>query len=170
MAAPRSRATVMTVRFAKRAPDAPSDAVTCVRSDGTLAEGELPREGVLPSIAVRFVVEATLGWREGFFGRIAGGAPMDPSAGSAKVGRKPAAEPEVVRQAEALAECLQADQWGGASDPAEFARRLAAACRRRQVGRPVVTEADLVRVRGALREFGAAWRPLTPGGVVERRF
>lgn len=167
MAARRPAPAPLRVIFRKQPVDAPADAIACIRADGSRTEGLLPRQGVLPVAAVRFVVEGVLGWRDGLFGRIAGGAPFDPPPRS-RGGS--AADSSVARQSEALAECLQADQWGGASDPVEFARRLAAACRRLRVEAPVVAAEDLVRVRAALREFGASWRPLTPGGVVERPF
>jgi hypothetical protein len=71
-------------------------------------------------------------------------------------------------QTEALIECLEMSQWGGAVDPATFAENLVAGCRRRGVTPPDITADELDRVRVALREFGAAWRPLGPGCSLER--
>jgi hypothetical protein len=73
-------------------------------------------------------------------------------------------------QSESLVECLQAEQWGGAADPATFAETLVVTCRRRGVPPPDITPEELERVRVALRELGAAWRPLAPGDSLERTF
>jgi hypothetical protein len=73
-------------------------------------------------------------------------------------------------QAESLVECLQTDQWSGAADPAAFAQSLVLTCRRRGVAPPDITPEELSHVRAALREFGAAWRPLGPGASLERTF
>jgi nickel-dependent lactate racemase len=56
------------------------------------------------------------------------------------------------------------------ADPATFAETLAVTCRQRGVPPPAVTAAQIATVRTALREFGAAWRPLVPGQALDRRF
>jgi hypothetical protein len=48
--------------------------------------------------------------------------------------------------------------------------KLAAACKQERVPALALTPDELTRVRTALREFGAAWRPLTPGQTLERTF
>ena len=73
-------------------------------------------------------------------------------------------------QCEALIECFEAEQWGGGGDPAAFAEHLIANCRRVNVPPPDITADELDAVCTALREFGAAWRPLTPGQSLERTF
>jgi hypothetical protein len=153
----------MLVRFTKNAPSAPADTLICERADGTTARHDLPRQGILPHDAFHFVVETTLGWRDAFFGRVAAGATFH------DLGVAPKKRTQLL-QAAALVECLEATQWGGAPDHAAFAKTLAAACRRRRVPPPATTAADLTRVRLALREFGAAWRPLNPGQSIERNF
>jgi hypothetical protein len=167
MAAPRT--ATMLVRFTKQAAAARADTLDCVRADGTTTRTVLPRQGVLPPTAVQYVVEVTLGWRDGFFGQVAHGAPLRRRAAAPAGGRQDREQAPVLHS-EALAECLQSEQWGGASDPGAFAAKLAAACRRRGVKPPELSPDDLTRVRAALREFGAAWRPLNPGSVLERRF
>lgn len=160
----------MLVRFTKHAATARTDGLACVRPDGSETRVALPRQGVLPRLALQFVVETALGWRDGAFGLVARGTPLRQVARPAKGrdGGGPALA--VVRQADALADCLQADQWGGAADPAAFTARLAAACRRRGVRPPAMPAGELARLRTAVREFGAAWRPLSPGDVLERPF
>jgi len=156
----------MLVRFTKNTPSAPADTLTCTRADGTVTVGDLPRQGILPRDAFHFVVETTLSWRDAFFGQIAAGA-----AHATLRNTKPARAKNVgALQSAALVECLEATQWGGAPDPAAFAKTLATACRRRRIPPPTITAEDLARVRLALREFGAAWRPLNPGQSLERTF
>lgn len=160
----------MLVRFTKGPVAARSDRLTCLRDDGTTTCGEMPRQGVLPRDAIHFVVESTLGWRDAFFGHVARGMAVDPARGTT-LSPMPARDTEAqALQAESLVECLQAEQWGGAADPDAFRATLALTCARRQVAPPALATADLQRLRGALREFGAAWRPLPPGGSLERIF
>ena len=63
-----------------------------------------------------------------------------------------------------------AHQMARGSDPATFAEVLIVTCRRRGVPPPDINADELAAVRTALREFGAAWRPLNPGQSVERTF
>ena len=160
----------MLVRFTKNAPSAPADTLVCERPDGTTARHDLPRQGILPHDAFHFVVETTLGWRDAFFGHIAAGAAHLSLAAKLDAAKPPSAKITPTLQSAALVECLEATQWGGAPDPAVFAKTLAAACRRRRVPPPDISAEALARVRLALREFGAAWRPLTPGQSLERTF
>ncbi len=160
----------MLVRFTKNPPAATADALTCVRPDGSTTTGEMPRQGILPHNAFHFVVETTLEWHDALFGHIARGATM--AEATEKLHGKAGGWTKITQalQTESLVECLQAGQWGGAADPAEFAQNLIAGCRRRGVVPPDITPEELERVRLALREFGAAWRPLTPGASLERTF
>lgn len=158
----------MLVQFTKGAPTGPADLVTCVRDDGTRSDAEMPRQGVLPAAAMHYVVETTLGWRAGWFGLVARGASFESLAPGRSENR--GAATSQAQQASALVEALQAEQWGGATDPRAFEQKLTAACRRSGVPPPGLSTADLARLRGALREFGARWRPLPAGGVLERTF
>lgn len=160
----------MLVRFTKSPVTAKDDALVCERSDGTSTTAPLAKQGILPHDAFHFVVEKTLGWSDAFFGQIAAGASLaDTTVRFHSVKKSPAPPPQV-HQIEALIACLEAEQWGGASDPTAFLAKLAAACRRSRVTPPPLAPADLARVRLALREFGAAWRPLNPGQSIERPF
>lgn len=158
------------MRFTKNAPTAKADTLSCVRPDGTSTRGEMPRQGILPHDAFHFVLETTLGWRDAFFGQIARGGSLD-HVGSRLHGEKiDWSRNTEALQSESLVECLQAEQWGGAADPATFAETLGVTCRRRGVPPPDLDAAELERVRLALREFGAAWRPLLPGQSLDRTF
>lgn len=160
----------MHVRFTKNLPSTPGDTLTCIRPDGSTTWSEMARQGILPHEAFHFVVERALGWRDAFFGRIARGeniADVITLLHSPKIESSKNAQGV---QCEALIECLQADQWGGASDPVTFAEKLIATCRRRHVPPPDINADELTLVRTALREFGAAWRPLPSGQSLERTY
>ena len=160
----------MLVRFTKNPPTAEADTLTCVRPDGSTTTALLTRQGILPHEAVHFVVEDALGWHDAFFGHIARGESFEKI--TVRLHGRSARWSKITqaRQSEALVECLEKDQWGGTSDPAEFAQKLVGACRQRAVEPPDITAEELERVRVALREFGAAWRPLAPGASLERTF
>lgn len=160
----------MLVRFTKAPPDAAADTLTCVRPDGSTTSCALARQGMLPHEACHFVTETVLGWHDGFFGRVARGAELDAATHELHSRRGRWSKMTQAQQCEALVECLQAEQWAGASDPAAFAVKLIAACRKRAVAPPDVLPEELDRVRVALREFGAQWRPLAPGASLERTF
>ena len=160
----------MLVCFTKNAPSASSDALTCVRKDGSRTNGAMPKQGILPHAAFHFVIETTLGWREGFFGQIADGADLASVTKKFQAAKKSPAKIPRLRQSEALVARLAAEQWGGASEPTDFTVKLAAACKKERVPTLALNPDELTRVRAALREFGAAWRPLTPGQTLERTF
>jgi len=167
----------MLMRFTKGSPAARTDALTCLRPDGSQLNHAMPRQGVLPREAVHFVIETTLDWSDGLFGQVREGAAVsellpDPKASNGNLSR--VQKPDTTRlrllQAHALAECLQAEQWSGPSAAPNFLRNLAKACRPHRVPPPELTPPQLERLRIALREFGAAWRPLVPGATLERTF
>lgn len=160
----------MLVRFTKGLPAAPADALTCVRRDGTATTSAMARQGILPHEAFHFVVETTLGWHDAFFGLIARGGDLEEVNDRLHGQNRPWAKFTQALQAEALVACLEAGQWAGAPDPADFAAALVANSRRRGVVPPDINAEELEHVRVALRAFGAAWRPLAPGESLERRF
>jgi hypothetical protein len=157
----------MLVRFTKNSPGAAADTLTCIHADGSITKGNMPRQGVLPQAAICFVVESTLGWRDAFFGNIARGGKLKPQR---KQPRRGETQHEQRQQADALVECLEAGLWSGAPEPAVFQMALHAACHRRAVAPPLLPAGKLEALRTALREFGAAWRPLNPGQSIERTF
>jgi hypothetical protein len=160
----------MLIRFTKGPVTAHPDLLACERPDGTGTAAAMPKQAILPHDAFHFVVEKTLGWSDAFFGQIAAGASLADTTVRFHPVKKSPAPPPRIRQTEALIACLEAEQWGGASEPAAFLAKLAAACRRARTTPPPLAPADLARVRLALREFGAAWRPLAPGKSLERIF
>lgn len=160
----------MIVRFLKNPPAAKLDRLTCVRADGTTKSGDMPRQGILPHDAFHFVVETTLGWRDAFFGQVAGGASLDHVTSKLHGSKVDWSKFPQALQAESLVECLQAEQWGGAADWVTFQETLAVTCKRRHVAPPALTPADLAKVKAALRAFGAEWRALNPGQALEKKF
>ena len=159
----------MLVRFTKGLPAAASDTVTCVRTDGSSVTAPLPRQGILSRLVFHFVLESTMEWRDALFGQVADGCTVD-QATERLHGTSGRLKNTQGLQCEAMIECLEAEQWSGANDPAEFAQRLLRSARRRAVPPPDITAEELERVRVALREFGALWRPLAPGRSLERTF
>lgn len=160
----------MLVRFTKNPPASLVDTLTCVRPDGSTTSTDMRRLGVLPHDAFHFVIESTLGWHDAFFGHVARGDSL--ATVTARLHRQDGewTKNTQAQQCESLIECLAAEQWAGASDPATFAEKLIAMCRRRGVLPPDITAEEIDRIRHALREFGAAWRPLLPGQSLERTF
>ena len=162
----------MLVRFTKAPPAAEADTLACVRPDGSASTQPMARQGILPHQAFHFVIECMLEWRDAFFGQVARGAALDEVHARLHGQNSGWSKTKLTQglQTEAMIECLEAEQWAGAADPAAFAENLVACCRRRAVPPPDVTPEELDHVRTALREFGAAWRPLAAGGSIERTF
>lgn len=160
----------MLVRFNKNPPESEADTLACVRPDGSATSAVLRRQGVLPHEAIHFVIEDRLGWHDALFGHIARGESIEQVTNRLHGRNAQWSKMTQALQSESLVECFETEQWGGASDPATFAQKLVAACRRRGVAPPDITAEELARVRVALREFGAAWRPLAAGAALERTF
>lgn len=160
----------MLVRFTKNPPASDADTLTCVRPDGSTTTDTMPRQGILPHAAFHFVVESTMGWHDAFFGKVAAGASLPEVALSVHGKNIERARHTQALQSESLVECLQAGQWEGSADLATFAQSLIASCRRRGVLPPEITADEIELIRTALREFGAAWRPIPPHGSLERTF
>lgn len=162
----------MIVRFTKAHPASPADSVCCIRADRTTCTQPMPRQGTLPRAAVHFVLEATLGWTDAIFGQLSRGACLADLAGATAASdlNRTKSSASAVLQSHALADCLQADQWGGTSDPTTFTLNLANACRRLDVPTPEISAQHLEHVRVGLREFGAQWRPLVADASFERIF
>lgn len=163
----------MRVRFTKELPAAAGDTLTCVRADGSTTTLVMRRHGVLPRPAVHFVLETTLAWPDALFGPVARGRSLESIRVSLENPLRAKARkdtPAQLAQAAALVEIFQAEQWSGPRTPAAFTTALAQACQRRGVPAPDISSETLARARLALREFGAAWRPLAPGQSLERTF
>ncbi len=150
----RANGNLMIVRFLKNPHAAHADHLTCVLPSGKSWESPLPRAGVLPLLATRYVIESTLGWTIGWFGSVAKQGEPDDTTLQA-------------RQSQTLADLLQSEQWGGASSPEIFRQKLAASCAGANLSTPALSDEKLSTLRTALRTFGAAWRPLNVGEMHE---
>jgi hypothetical protein len=160
----------MLVRFMKSREAAGPDTLMCVRPDGSITQDSMARRGILPHHAFHFVIESTLRWHDVFFGEVARGSAIDEATAKLHDRSRAWSRMTQAMQCEALIECLEGEQSGGGTGPADFAANLIAACRRRGVAPPDITVDEVDRVRVALREFGAAWRPLPPGTSLERTY
>ena len=104
-----------------------------------------------------FAVEATLGYRRGFFGLIAEGWDIEDTTGKGRRGRLPEEAIEVERIVGLLDRERASGEVMDAAEFAEFAgRRLA--------------EAQLQAVRLRCAELLWQWRALPPGSAIELRW
>src|SRR5689334_5514381 len=111
------------------------DLLRCVRMDGTEASTKMPRQGLLAHDLIHYVVESTLGYRNGFLGLIGQGAEFAYTMEQThNVGNGELALQAI--HAEAIVESLQAQLWAGSFDAEQFAEGLAAACSARQQSVP----------------------------------
>lgn len=142
------------------------DRVTVTRAAGPAIAFQFPKKGPLPHDAVHYVVEAVMGLRAAFWGRIAAGQSPDSIQQLAHVGGHPSAKraavpaPEIVEmlQAERLVECLEADAWsGGTGDLATFSDVYAAACAQSGVEPLALGAQHLVRLRAGMQELARQW-------------
>ena len=132
----------------------------CTRPDGSVTwqKQEGSNAGFFPiHDLTHFAVEATLGYRRGFFGLIAEGWDIEDTTGKGRRGRLPEEAIEVER----IVGLLDRERASGeAIDAAEFAefagRRLA--------------EAQLQAVRSRCAELLWQWRALPPGSAIELRW
>lgn len=143
------------------------DSLRCVRSDGSQASVQMPRQGILPHDLIHFVVEDTLAYTRGFLGMVAAGSDI----GFAMAQGHDIANARLVDQAvhaEAIVESLQAQLWSGAFDPGQFVEGVRGACETR--GRPAPELAGVVaeeQLYGAARALAAQWQDVPPHGTLE---
>lgn len=143
------------------------DLLRCVRRDGSAAQTQMPRQGILPHDLVHYVVESALGYRHGFLGLVAAGADIqavmvdlhDPHS------RRVADE---ATHAAAIVESLQAQLWSGAFDALAFADGVAGACARRGREAPGLSRMDPARdLYDAALELNARWQQVPFHGSLE---
>src|SRR5690606_12019463 len=110
----------MLVRFTKGPVASRTDTLDCVRPDGSRTTATMARQGILPHEAIHFVVESTLRWHDAMFGELARGGTVEAINARLHGGQQQWTRNTQARQAESLVECLEAEQWGGPSDPLSF--------------------------------------------------
>jgi hypothetical protein len=136
------------------------DTLRCVRLDGTETSVQMPRQGILPHELIHYVVEDTLGYRNGFLGTVAKGADI----GFAMQQSHDAQRTDLAEQlihAEAIVESLQAQLWSGGFDADMFASGVEGACAARRHSFP---DLAMIDVREQLFErtlaLGQRWQQL----------
>ena len=149
----------MIVRFTK-GQDRP-DTLTCVRDDGS-STWEPSKVGVRHDL-IHYAVETTLGYRDAFFGMVAGG--RDIADFGTKNGRKDVYTPEE-GWAEHLVGLLQWPAVGGGTGLDDEALNAF----QTQYGAPPVPAEQLARIRAEIGALSARWAAIPPGGTLELVF
>jgi len=116
----------------KKGPRDKYDYLRFLRSDGSSAGCQLPRQGTLPHDLIHYVVESSLPLKVGFLGLVASGSDAGYVLEILHDRSNPAIETEAV-QVESIVEALQTQLWAGAFDDSSFleAAELAASSRGR---------------------------------------
>jgi hypothetical protein len=136
------------------------DKLRYLRSDGTRAEIDMPRQGILPHDLVHFVVESNVRVSPGFTGLVARGAEPD----FAMTQTHDTANREIgsaAIQVEAIVEALQTQLWSGAFEFDDFSAGIASACAARAA--PAYRFTDAADARSLYQkalELFATWQAL----------
>lgn len=143
----------MKLVFTRRSGKA--DLLEITRADGSTAEVDCPKQGMIPHDMVHYAVERTL-HADGFLGRVAQGAGLGFADGIAD-----SAEP-----IERLVEAMQADTWSnaGASDVEELIGLYRLSCEARGHAALPVTPAHIAAIRADMADLAARWGALPVGG------
>ena len=147
------------------------DRVEIRRVDGSAAETRFPKKGPVPHDAVHWIVEETLAWTDGFWGKIAGGLHPDQvqdiakAAGHASAARATLPDADIVQllQAERLVECFEAALWSGGSDAASVRHMGEAGCAASHVDFPAITDAQIDAAMARVLAMHAEWSPAPVG-------
>ncbi|RJT25036.1 hypothetical protein D5I55_06165 [Chakrabartia godavariana] len=150
------------------------DRIVIRRADGSVAETRFPKKGPVPHDAVHWIVEETLGLRDGFWGMIAGGRhpeevqDLAKAAGHASAGRAGVPDASIVQllQAERLVECFEAALWSGGSDAAAIRHMGEAGCATSHVAFPDVTDAQLEDAMLQVLALHEDWAPAPVGHAI----
>lgn len=142
------------------------DDLRCVRRDGSATGCAMPRQGILPHDLVHYVVESTLGWRNAFYGMIAGGTDIGPAMEQAHDPDNAALLDQAIH-VEAIVESLQAQLWSGAFDAAMFAEGVRGACTVRNRSVPALPPDAGRRLFDAVLALDERWRQVPWHGTLE---
>ena len=159
----------MQITIIKGASD---DRIDACRADGTKVSTRFPKKGPVPHDAVHYFVESELRIANGFWGMVAAGhdpeeiASLAKAAGHASAKRARVPDPTIVAivQAERAVECFEADLWGGGGADNQSLRDLVAAgCAQSLVPPIAVSDAAIMRIRGALADLRDRWSRMKAG-------
>lgn len=132
------------------------DWLDVVRSDGSAARIECPKQGIIPHDMVHYAVESQLEAR-GFLGRVKAGEEAD-----FRMGAHP--ESDAV---ERLVEVFQGDGWsGGHSSPDDMIALYAVTCEARQCPMLAIDAALMEAVRARIAELTEQWNAVPVGGTL----
>jgi hypothetical protein len=133
------------------------DHLRCVRSDGSVCEVGLPRQGILPHDLIHLWVESRLGFSDGFIGLVAKGADMELAGKELHRHVDPACQAQAA-QAESVVEALQSQLWSGVFDAALFRYGVDQACAMRGVASPDFADIDVATdLFDQVLQLGRAW-------------
>jgi hypothetical protein len=142
----------------------------CLRRDGstTWQRHDGPQAGFFPQHDLtHFALETVLGCREGFFGLVAAGWPIDDTSGKGAHGALP---PEAI-VVEHLVGFLEVESATGAAwSAATLMEQLRVAVPALAAAGPVLSEDQLARIRARREELHARWACTAPGETLELAF
>jgi len=156
----------MLVRFTKGKHKTYS--LTCVRDNGSSTWSTYPSSSNFAQHdLVHFAVETTLGYRDAFYGLLAGGRDI-PSFGERDqtTGKSPTV-PLQAAQTEFIVSLLQAELYDQEINE-DFMATLALACGNLDV--PVITAEQLDQIRRRIKVVLKQWADLPPGEFLEFTF
>ncbi len=150
------------------------DRIEIRRADGSAAETRFPKKGPVPHDGVHWIVEETLGLRDGFWGMIAAGKhpeevqDMAKAAGHASAGRASVPDASIIQllQAERLVECFEAALWSGGADAASIRHMGEAGCATSHVPFPDLADSQLEDVMLNVLALHENWLPAPLGHVI----
>lgn len=156
----------MVIRFTKRKDK--TYTLACLRDNGSSTWSTYPpSSNFAQHDLVHFAVETTLGYRDAFYGLLAGGRDI-PSFGERDqtTGKSPTV-PLQAAQTEFIVSLLQAELYDQEIN-GDFMATLALACGNLEV--PVITAEQLDQIRRRIRALLKDWADLPAGGSLEFTF
>ena len=150
------------------------DEIHITRDDGSLAQTRFPKKGPFPHDLVHVAVEDTLGFRNAFWGHIAGGrhpeeiAALASSLGHASAAKAHIPDPSIIEliQAERLVECFEAEIWGGQATLEDLQSVADAAFSASLVPRVELSPESVAVIRARLSDLRSEWNALPTGGTL----
>jgi hypothetical protein len=139
----------------------------CVRADGSITWQKQGRHAAFFALhdLTHFAVEATLGFRRGFFGLIAEGWDIEDTTGKGALGPLP----DEARQVEHLVGLFDMERASGTLLPAAEFNEWARLGGDRFAVREL-TQEEILRVRARRGELFTEWEKVAPGENLELQF
>lgn len=133
------------------------DHLRIVRADGSTADVDCPKQGMIPHDMVHYAVEKIV-HADGFLSRVARGEGLGFTEGAAV-----SAEP-----VERLVEVMQADTWSnaGRSDVDEMVGLYHLSCEARGHAALPLEPAHIAAIRAEMADLAARWEAVPTGGIL----